>query len=157
MKNLKFSFLTVAIAIALSLTAKAETDAAAEAILGPLNLMDEIKTSQETLKKIDYLLQFSTKLMVVTQVRYYNNEKDADAKANYLAALNDYQALRDWRERISGRIAYDQTMLGGAGISAVARDAAKDGAWEAAKAAASDVRGSVRSTIDGMKNCPDGH
>jgi hypothetical protein len=155
MKNLKFAFLAVAIGIAPALTAKG-ADAAAEAILGPLNLMDEIKTSQETLKNIDYLLQFSAKLMVVNQVKWENNEK-ADAKADYLAALSDYQNLLAWRERISGRIAYDQTILGGVGISAVGRDAAKDGAWEAAKAAASDVRGSVRSTIDGMKNCPDGH
>jgi hypothetical protein len=165
MKNLKFAFLTVAIGIALSLTAKAETDAAAEAILGPLGMIDDIKTCQTTLKNLDQLIKLSAELMVITQGRRDRSEDDpsatsaikANAQADYQAAINDYGKLLAWREHVSNRIAYDQVQLGGMGMSAAARDAAKDGAWEAAKAAASDVRGSVKSTVDGMRNCPDGH
>ena len=156
MKNLKIAFLTVAIAIALSLTAKAETDAAAEAILGPLALMDELKTSQETLKSLDQLLKVSAKLIVITQARCDNIEKDADAKADYLAAVNYNQALFAWRGRIKGRIAYDQTILGGAGISAVGRDAAKDTARDARESSADAGRQTGSEAARGMAHCPDG-
>ena len=164
MKSVKFLSLAIAIGIAPALTAKG-ADAAAEAILGPLAVMEEIKTSQETLKNLDQLIKLSARLTVNTQVRRDRSQDDpsatsaikADAQANYQAASNDYDKLLAWREHVSNRIAYDQTILRGAGISAVGRDAAKDGAWEAAKAAASDVRGSVKSTVDGMRNCKDGH
>jgi hypothetical protein len=107
------------------------------------------------LKNIDYLLQFSAKLMVITQVRSDNNEKDADAQADYLAAANNYQALLAWRERISGRIAYDKTMLGGAGISAVGRDTAKDAARDARESSADAARQTGSEAARGM-NCKDG-
>jgi hypothetical protein len=161
MKSVKFLSLAIAIGIAPALTAKG-ADAAAEAILGPLAVMEEIKTSQETLKNLDQLIKLSARLMVITQVRRDRSQDDpsatsaikADAQANYQAAINDYDKLLAWREHVSGRIAYDQTILGGAGISAVGRDAAKD--------AATAARDSVRSAAEGMRpthdaNCADGH
>ena len=164
MKSLKFLFLAIAIGLGPALTTKA-ADAAAEAILGPLNLIDEIKQSQETLKNLDRLIQLSAKLMVVAEKRFDETQEDphataatkADAEANYRAAGNDYQNLLAWRERVQGRIAYDQTMLGGAGISAGGRDAAKDSARDARDSATDAVRQNGAETAHGMVNCPDGH
>jgi hypothetical protein len=157
--------------MALSLTAKGQDGAD---LFGPMDLMIDIKTSQETLKNLDRLLKLSAQLMVVTQGKFDLVDQDshataaqkADAKADYVAAANNYKNLLTWQENINNRIAYDQTQLGGMGI----RDAAKDnGFWEAARDAAKDAASAAReaasaaarenahAATDSMRNCPDGH
>jgi hypothetical protein len=161
-KNLKFLFLAIAIGIAPALTAKG-SDAAAEAILGPLAVMDDIKTSQETLKNLDQLLKLSAQLMVITQGKFDQIDDDshataaakADARADYQAATNDYTKLLAWREHVEDRIRYDKMILAGAGISDRGRDSAKDAAQTAREASTDAARRSASEAgRGGVDNCP---
>ena len=125
MKSLKFLLLATAIGIAACFTTKAQ-DAAATDILGPMNYLDDIQQSRETLKNLDSLLKLSVELAVKTQMNYdrlYDpyDKKPMTAEAQEalkasLAAAADYQKLQAWRDHVNNRIAYDNIQLKGLGV-----------------------------------------
>lgn len=171
MKSLKFLFLAVAVVITPALAAKGATEAGVEDILGPLAVMDDIKTCQTTLKNLDQLLELSKQLCDTTGEKYratrattVANPGDSKARAVYndaakdnLAASQDYNKLLAWRKHISNRIAYDQIMLEGHGISAASRDAAKEGIRDARQSATDAARQTGSEAARGTANCADGH
>jgi len=160
MKSRKFLWLAIAISIAFPLTAKAQ-DAAAQNILLPGLLLEDISECKATLNNLDKLLKFSQQLVAATQAKYNANPNDLEAKAAYNAATSDYNKLTAWHERVSARIMAESEHMkevnSGARYNDAVRDAENAAQLDALRAATDAARQTGAEAARGsMGNSPHG-